>query len=113
MDVKKGLILTQSPFREQKSKQPDTDIEKVLAINTQQRDIRMLVQQSVFTMHGSNKALEEYEGAQHFLRKFTIPANSKLDFWVSLQQLGIKESYLFPDLEHLAIELNRIHSPNT
>ena len=100
-------------FRKTFEKQPNVDIDKVIAINTQQRDIRMLVQQSVFTMHGSSKPLEEYDDAEKFLRKFTIPQKSKIEFWASVQQLGIKESYLFPDLDHLATELNRLHSPNT
>ena len=109
LDVGKGLDLTQSPFTQ--PPEIDGDIDKIIAINTQQNDFRMFVQQSVFTMHGSSKPLEEYEGRQNFLRKYIIPAKSKHALWVSVQQLGIKESYLFPDLDHLSIELNRIFSP--
>lgn len=109
LDVKKGLILTQSPFAEEQG----LDIDKVIAVNTQQRDIRMFVQQSVFTMHGSKNPLEEYEGRDKFLRKYTIPASSKKNLWVSLQQFGVKDHYLFPDLDHLANELNRIFSSKT
>jgi len=111
LDVSKSRITTQAPFRKLFEKQADEDIDKVIAINTQQRDIRMLVQQSTFTMHGSGKPLEEYDGAEEFLRKYTIPAGSKKEFWLSLQQLGIKESFLFPDLDHLAKELNSLFAP--
>ena len=90
LDVGKGLVLTQSPFTEKT--ETDTDIDKIIAINTQQNDFRMFVQQSVFTMYGSSKPLEEYEGREEFLRKYTIPAESKRALWVSVQQLGIKES---------------------
>ena len=113
LDVKKALVLSQSPFRAVGAKSKDEDIDMVIAINTQQRDIRMFVQQSVFTMHGSSKPLEEYEGIAKFLKKITIRAELKLRLWASLQQLGIKESNLFPDLDHLAAELNRIFSPIT
>jgi hypothetical protein len=111
LDVDKGRIITQAPFQKLFEKQQNIDIDKVVAINTQQRDIRMLLQQSVFTMHGSIKPLEEYEDNDLFLKKYKIPAKSKLDFWTSVQQLGVRESYLFPDLDHLAIELNRLFSP--
>jgi hypothetical protein len=113
LDVDKSRIITQAPFRKLYEKQTDQDIDKVVGINTQQRDIRMLVQQSVFTMHGSGKPLEEYEDGEEYLRKYTIPAEFKSKIWVSVQQLGVKESYLFPDLDHLSTELNRLHSPHT
>ena len=66
----------------------------------------MQAQSSVFTIHGGDRALEEIEENQHFLMKFEIPPEAKVSFRRELSLLGIKRSYLFPDLENLARFLN-------
>jgi hypothetical protein len=65
----------------------------------------MLEQQSVFTIHGSNIPIEQLEDNSNFLASYRIPAEAKKDLWKDLIRLGIRESSLFPDLDHLAKDL--------
>ena len=50
---------------------------KVIAIAAPEIDLRMQVQLSAFTIHGSPKPLEDFQDAGNFLRKFTIPSSAK------------------------------------
>jgi hypothetical protein len=79
--------------------------DEVLASMPAEIDTRMMLQQSVFTIHGSAKPLEEFEGNEHFLMRFIIPATAKAEMRKVLQICGIDQASLFPDLEHLAAEL--------
>lgn len=69
-------------------------------------NLRMMNQQSMFTVHGSDKALNEHPEASRFLRDFNIPSDAKGPFLEELRRNGIGLSTLFPDLDHLAEELN-------
>ena len=80
-------------------------MEKIVAILANQIDIRMLVQLSAFTIHGTAKPLEDLENSDKFLIKFDIPASAKAGLMADLATLGIRESNLFPDLEHLAQDI--------
>ncbi len=79
--------------------------ETILAILTDQFDLRHMVQSSVFTLHGISTPLNELDNAKDFLVKIEIPQKAKLYFKQTLSVFGIKESFLFPDLEHLSKEL--------
>jgi hypothetical protein len=93
--------LFQAPFQ-QNPNDPDTAV----AIVANQVDIRMLIQQSAFTIHGSeSQPLEELPDHDEFLMRFEIPATAKEIIRTQLRWLGMTESYLFPDLEHLAKHL--------
>lgn len=81
-------------------------IGKTLAVAPNQVDVRMLVQQAYFTIHGSPTPLSELPQAQTFLSKFTIPAEAKEGLHNELRWVGIDESSLFPDLDHLCSHLN-------
>ena len=85
--------------------------EKVVAISTTEVDIRMLVQLSTFTIHGTLKPLDQLEDANSFLHKFTIPANAKEILKRDLYNIGIRDHNLFPDLEHLAAYLKQFSYP--
>jgi len=76
--------------------------DKILAILTNEIDIRMLVQYSTFTLHGSSLPLDEFKDADKFLRQFTISAGAKVKLLKELHSVGIRAPNLFPDLEHLA-----------
>lgn len=78
------------------------------ALITDEIDLRMMMQLSAFTIHVSPGALEEKAGSEEFLMKFEIPAEAKRSLRIDLQLLGIRETTLFPDLEHLANEVARI-----
>lgn len=84
---------------------PAEDIEKIAAIILRHADVRMTVQLSVFTIHGRQVALNECVGSDDYLIKFTIPFESKQLLRLQLIDFGIRESNLFPDLDHLANEL--------
>jgi hypothetical protein len=79
--------------------------ERVAAAWPLESDNRMLIQQSGFTVHGSCIPLEQLPGREAWLRQITIPAAAVADFRAELNALGVRVSDLFPDLEHLALEL--------
>lgn len=78
--------------------------EEILAVCGQQVDVRMLVQQSAFTVHGVLQPLEAM--IKDAVRKFCVPAASKQQIRSALTCLGITASSLFPNLRDLAIDIN-------
>ena len=80
---------------------------KVLAITAQHIDVRQMVQSSEFTLHGTPHPIEELQNADRFVVQIKIPSAAKRGIQQSLNLLHIKDSYLFPDLEHLAKELQQ------
>ena len=86
---------------------------KVLAITAQHVDVRQMVQSSEFTVHATPHPIEELQNADRFVVQVKIPSAAKRGMQQALNLLHIKDSYLFPDLEHLARELqeNEYFSP--
>lgn len=78
---------------------------ETIAINTQHVDIRQMVQASQFTIHGSELAITELENPQTFLTSIIVPRTAKVAFRQILNLFHINDSYLFPDLEHLAKQI--------
>ena len=64
----------------------------------------MYLQQSCFTVHNSLRRLEDICDDQ-MLYKIIIPKERKQYFIESLRVLGITESYIYPDLEHICRDL--------
>jgi len=83
----------------------EPDFEEVAAILTGEVDLRMMVQLSGMTIHGSPTPLNDRPKIKECLMKFTIPADSKDFLQLQLARLGIRARNLFPDLEHLAADL--------
>lgn len=81
------------------------DSNEILAIYPPHTDIRMLVQQSVFTIHATRTPLDQLENKEEFLWKIEIPPHQKEHLRNFLLMFGITHSTLFPDLEHLAEDL--------
>jgi len=79
--------------------------DKALAIRSPYLDLRQMIQCSQSTVHGSPQPLNDVPGCSEFLVRVDIPFQAKASLKQSLELLGIRESYLFPDLEHLAKEL--------
>jgi len=77
----------------------------VVALLTEEVDLRMMVQLSGVTIHGSPKPLEELENSDRFLLKFVLEPEAKDGIRTQLARFGIRERNLFPDLEHLAADL--------
>ena len=77
----------------------------IVATNSAETDIRMMVQLSEFTLHGVPTPIEELPNKEIFLMQFIVPKAAKSGLKALLNAFGISESSLFPDLEHLAAEL--------
>lgn len=78
---------------------------KILAIRPNEIDIRLLLQLSVFTIHGTDNSLDQLINNNKFLSQFVVPKSSKSTIRKELKLLGIRESNIFPDLNHLASEI--------
>jgi len=68
-------------------------------------DLRMLVQQGVFTIHNTRIPLNKQDNFEEFCLKFTVPSEAKFTLRDELDSLGFNLRNLFPDLEHLALDL--------
>jgi len=81
---------------------------KIVGVATHEVDIRMMMQLSAFTIHDTDKPLE---GILHdygaFLRRYEILPSAKRHLRDQLELLAIDSTNLFPDLDHLAADLNR------
>lgn len=80
---------------------------KVAAVHLREVDIRMSVQLSAFTVHGDSRPLNSLPDWRCFMRQLQIPKSAKPELRKQLSLLGIRESTLFPDLDHLAQQLNK------
>jgi len=79
--------------------------EYVVAVRPMEVDLRLLVQLSVFTIHGMGTGIDTFPNHPMFLRKYDIPARTKAPLREQLKYLGIRDSSIFPDLEHLAADV--------
>jgi hypothetical protein len=103
------------PDDEQFADDPSEAGEPVIAIIPDSRHGRMLVQQAVFTFHSPGaQSIEELDVLRtkawrtgNSLVKFVIPASRKPAMIGMLRKLGIDWSTLFPDLDHLVLELRK------
>jgi hypothetical protein len=84
---------------------------KVLAASPLETDLRMFVQQGQFTIHTTDEALEETDGAANWLKKIRIPQGAVRSISSDLDLLGVRLADLFPDLQNLARELMNTHRP--
>ena len=66
-----------------------------------------------FTIHGSEKPLDQFSDSDRFLVRIDIPHEKKAEMRESLVWLGIRDAYLFPDLEHLAQEVTATYEKST
>jgi hypothetical protein len=78
---------------------------RVAAVLTEQMDLRQMIQQSAFTIHGCDIPLNRFQGADTYLAKIIIPKDKRGLFREYLDLLGMDRSVLFPDLGNLAAEL--------
>jgi hypothetical protein len=76
-----------------------------IAIRPSEVDPRLMVQLSVFTLHGTDLSLNALPQSSRFLRQWRVPASAKCTLRKELKFLGIRESSVFPDLEHLANDI--------
>lgn len=83
------------------------ECQHILAVQGQQIDSRMLMQQSRFTIHGRSEGLETVNDlpGQGFLRRYLIPQESRESLLSTIESVGCTKSVLFPDLDHLADDI--------
>jgi len=87
----------------------------IIAVVPAERDMRMFVQQSAFTLHGDTKPLEQWRAElisdeveqRKLLQCAVIPPSCKPRIRDDLERLGIHEATLFPDLGNLARFVSR------
>ncbi len=80
-------------------------ITKIGAVFANEVDMRIVSQLSTFTIHGRHEPLNEVVDSDKYLIKYEISSEVKSKLSNFLSALGIRESSLFPDLEHLANEM--------
>jgi hypothetical protein len=73
-------------------------------------DVRMQVQQGVFTIHTTGVPLETMPDANAWLRRFVIPQSAISAVSREVEVLGLGLADLFPDLGSLAQELRVQHA---
>jgi len=78
---------------------------RILSVVGQHSDLRHLVQQCAFTIHGAETPIDNLPDHDEYLAMIRIPAAARPLFSAWLDLLGISSGVLFPDLEHLAAEL--------
>lgn len=82
-------------------------VNRTLAVIGEEVDMRQTLQRAAYTVHSTPTPLEELPNQDNFAVKYEIPISAKGDLREQLNAAGIDDTYLFPDLEHLARELAR------
>jgi hypothetical protein len=82
--------------------------QSAFGIAPRENDLRMIVQQSMFTIHRDAADLTELQCSSPILIKFIVPAHSKSAIRGWLAWAGISRATLFPDLDSLARELRGV-----
>jgi len=82
---------------------------KIIACCSVENDLRMYVQQSTFTIHGTNEPLNGIYCESDIVRKFIIPSEIKPHLRLQLKMLGFHLNTIFPDIEHVASEIKNYY----
>jgi hypothetical protein len=84
------------------------DVNYIIGIVPPEIHIRIMVQLSVFTLHGNHRSFDKLPRIDNFLYKLLIPKENKDQLKNQLKQIGVTESNLFPDLDHLASDIKEL-----
>jgi hypothetical protein len=79
-------------------------INKILACYPIEHNMRIYVQQSAFTLHNTDRRLEEIN-QDGLLKKIRIPGSAKERIAYELNLMGITLSHVYPDAQNIATEL--------
>jgi len=80
--------------------------DKIMACCSTENDLRMYSQQAAFTVHNTQRQLKDICGSE-LLCQLVIPSENRETFLENLGFLGINQSFVYPDMEHIAKELKR------
>jgi hypothetical protein len=89
-----------------------TDCDKdlgVMAASAIETNLRMLMQQSAFTIHSFTKPLEDVQESNKWLIKIKVPQSALSIIALELELMGIKLSNIYPDLDNLSTEIKNLH----
>jgi hypothetical protein len=106
-DVEDVKDLVSNAFERAGDSKNSHDGNLVVAVRGEEIDLRMLVQQGAYTIHGSDRPLQQEPKRDAFLKRFVLPACAKRRIAQDLELLGARKHNLFPDLEHLAAGIKR------
>ncbi|WP_133470531.1 FRG domain-containing protein [Paraglaciecola marina] len=81
------------------------DETSVLAVDPPEVDSRLLAQKAKFTIHGSSNCLSRTNLGQSFLNRVRFTQQGVKEMTKALKLFSYNQSTIFPDLEHLALEL--------
>lgn len=81
-------------------------VNRILACSSTENNRRMYSQYSNFTVHNSLERLQDICD-ENMLYKIIIPCERKKYFIDSLHVLGITESFVYPDLDHISADLRQ------
>jgi len=84
---------------------------QALGASPLETDVKMLTQQAAFTLHVTDRPLDELPGRDEWRLKLVIPAQSVPTFGLALDVLGFRLADIFPDLFSLAQEIKNSHKP--
>lgn len=79
---------------------------KIIACHSTENNLRMYSQQSNFTIHNSQKKLQDICGA-NMLYKIIIPSEERIRLLHNLEIFGITKSFIYPDLDHISEDIKR------
>ncbi|MDQ3776617.1 MAG: FRG domain-containing protein [Pseudomonadota bacterium] len=105
LDLEK-ICLPESPkvvplFKRALTGEPRTK-DAIAAVAAPELDLRMLLQQSRFTIHDTDLPLEQLTAGEGVVQKYVIPATNKMMVRAELEALGMRWSSIFPDSGSLA-----------
>lgn len=85
----------------------------IVACEPVEHNLRIYSQMACFTVHDAKKEMPMLvniaEEVPDMLNKIIIPAQLKECFRKELAVLGITESYIYPDMEHIARDIKKKH----
>lgn len=84
---------------------------KIIACHSTENNLRMYSQQANFTIHNSNRKLEDV-CLHNMLYKLTIPKDVRASLLFALKLFGITESFIYPDLDHISKDLKQEYNIN-
>lgn len=105
IDSHTALQMIRPAFKKEYVPENPAVIDRILACYPIEHDMRIYVQQSAFTLHNTNRRLEDIK-EEGLLRKIIIPGEVKEQLAYELDIMGISLSHVYPDAQNIAKELS-------
>jgi len=107
-DLSKSPIMGSQPvFYDNITKKPLKDPISAACFYPKEINLRMFIQQSVFSIHSNNTPIDKFQNPEFFVHRFVIPKEAKPEFFRFVCiSCGIKKDKLFPDLDNLSETIN-------